>query len=94
MQARNILTNFNPSPARHENPGQVKSFCQQMCCSGRANVSHLDENIAALLVWLNSSKPDDLRTNAFSTSTKCKSQGKNIFWICWPPLLGHYKKLG
>jgi len=31
---------------------------------------------------VNSSKSDDLRTNAFSTSTKCESQGKNIFWIC------------
>jgi len=38
----------------------------------------LDENIAALWVWLNSSKSDDLRTNAFSTSTKCKSHGKKI----------------
>jgi len=37
----------------------------------KANVLHLDENIAALWVWLNSSKSDDLRTNAFSTSTKC-----------------------
>jgi len=42
-----------------------------------------------LWVWLNSSKSDDLRTNAFSTSTKCKSQRKNIFWICWPPLSWH-----
>jgi len=33
-----------------------------------------------------------LRTNAFSTSTTCKSQGKNIFWICWLPLSRHYKK--
>jgi len=41
----------------------------------------LDENIATLWVWLNSSKSDDLRTNAFSTSTKYKSQGKYIFWI-------------
>jgi len=39
----------------------------------------LDENIAALWVWLNSSKSDDYRTNAFSTSTKCKSQGKISF---------------
>jgi len=42
----------------------------------KENVSLLDENIAALWVWLNSSKSDDLRTNVFSTSTKCKSQGK------------------
>jgi len=34
-----------------------------------ANVSHLDENIAALWVWLNSSKSDDLQTDAFSTSS-------------------------
>jgi len=54
----------------------------------------LDENIVALWVWLNSSKSDDLRTNAFSTSTKCKSQGKNIVWICWSPLSRHYKKWG
>jgi len=39
----------------------------------------LDENIDAFWVWLISSKSDDLRVNAFSTSTKCKSQGKNIF---------------
>jgi len=51
-----------------------------------ANVSHLDENIAAFWVWLNSSKSDDCGTNAFSTRTKCKSQGKNIFWICWSSL--------
>jgi len=54
----------------------------------------LDENVAALWVWLNSSKSDDARTNAFSTKTKRKSQGKNIFWICWSPLSWHYKKLG
>jgi len=52
------------------------------------------ENIAALWVWLNSSNSDDLRTNAFSTSTKCKSQGKNIFWICWSSLSRHYNKWG
>jgi len=39
-------------------------------CTYKANVSHLDENIAALWVWLNLSKSDDLQTNAFSTSTK------------------------
>jgi len=60
----------------------------------KANVSHLDENIATLWVWLNSSKSDDWRTNAFSTSAKCKSQRKNIFWICWSPLLRYYKKFG
>jgi len=42
-------------------------------------VSHLDENIAALCFWLNSSKSDDLRTNAFSTSTKYKSHEKIHF---------------
>jgi len=52
----------------------------------KANVSHLDENTAALWVWLNSSKSDDLRTNAFTTSTKCESQGKITFWISWSPL--------
>jgi len=51
----------------------------------------LEENIAALWVWLNSSKSDDARSNAFSTRTKC--QGKDIFWICWSPLSWHYKKL-
>jgi len=45
----------------------------------KANVSHLDENVATLWVWLNPSKSDNVRTNAFSTSTKCKSHGKNIF---------------
>ena len=49
----------------------------KVCCTCKANVSQLDENNAALWVWLNSSKSDDLRTNAFSTSTKCKSQRKN-----------------
>jgi len=55
------------------------------------NIPHLDENVAALWFWLNSSKSDDLRTNAFSTSAKCKSHGKNIFWIRWLPLSQHYK---
>jgi len=54
----------------------------------------LAENNAALWVLLNSSKSDDLRTNAFSTSTKYKSQGKNIFLVCWSPLSRHYEKLG
>jgi len=35
-----------------------------------ADVSHLDENTAALWVWLNSCKSDDVWTNVFSTSTK------------------------
>jgi len=39
----------------------------------------LDENIVALWIWLNSSKSDVLRTNAFSTSTKCKGQVKISF---------------
>jgi len=30
----------------------------------KANVSHLDENVAAWWIWLNSSKSDDLRTNS------------------------------
>jgi len=42
-------------------------------CICKANVSHLNVNTAALWVWLNSSKSYDLRTDAFSTSTKCKS---------------------
>jgi len=45
----------------------------------KTKFSHLDENIAALCFWLNSSKSDDLRTNAFSTSTKCKSHEKIYF---------------
>ena len=44
-------------------------------------MSHLDENTAALWIWLNSSKSDDLRTDAFSTSAKCKSQGKIPFGL-------------
>jgi len=36
-------------------------------------------SFVALWVWLNSSKSDDLRTNAFSTSTKRKSQIKTSF---------------
>jgi len=60
----------------------------------QSNVSHFNENIATLWVRLNSSKSDHLRTTAFSTSTKCKSQGKYIFWICWSPLSRRYKKLG
>jgi len=54
----------------------------------------LDENIAALWVWLNWSKSDVLRINAFSTSTKCTSHGKKIFWVFWSPLSQRYKKLG
>jgi len=66
----------------------------EVWCICKANVSKLDENIVALWVWLNSSRSDNLRTIAFSTSTKCKSQWKNLFWICWSPLLRHYKKFG
>ena len=47
----------------------------------QSKVSHLDENVAALWVWLNSYKSDDLHTNTFSTSTKCKSQGKKSFLL-------------
>jgi len=46
-----------------------------------------------LLHYVNQSKSGDVRSNAFSTSTKCKSHGKNTFWICWSPLSRHYKKL-
>jgi len=45
----------------------------------KAKVSHLDENITALCFWLNSNKSDDLRINAFSTITKCKSHEKIYF---------------
>jgi len=38
----------------------------------KAKFSHLDKNIAALCCWLNSSKSDDSRNNAFGKSTKCK----------------------
>jgi len=41
----------------------------------KANVLHLDENIAALLVWLG--KSSDLQTNVFSAGTKYKSRGIN-----------------
>jgi len=34
----------------------------------------LDENIAAFWIWLNSSRSDDLRANAFSTSTKSRKE--------------------
>jgi len=50
----------------------------------KANVSHLDENIAAVWVWLNSSKSDDLRANAFSTSTKSRKKyllDLNVYFI-------------
>jgi len=46
-----------------------------------------------LLHYVNQNESEDLRTNAFSTSTKCKSHRKNIFWICWSSLSWHYKKL-
>jgi len=45
----------------------------------------LDENIAALCFWLNSGKSDDIRINAFSTSTKRKSHEKIYFGF-----VGHY----
>jgi len=45
----------------------------------KAKFSHLGENIAALCFWLNSSKSDDLRTNAFSKSAMCKSHEKIYF---------------
>ena len=47
----------------------------------KAKVPHLDENISALRFWLNSSKSNDLRTDAFSTSTKCKSHKKIYFFL-------------
>jgi len=45
------------------------------------------ENIDALWIWLNSGKSDDLRTHAFSTDTKWKSHGINIFG-----LIGHQSR--
>ena len=51
----------------------------------KAKVLQLDENITALCFWLNSSKSDDLRTNALSISTKCKSHEKIYFGF-----VGHY----
>jgi len=48
---------------------------------------HLDENIAASWVWLNSGESDDFRTNVFRTGTKCKSHGINIFSS---GLVGHH----
>jgi len=39
----------------------------------KANVSHVDENIAALWVLLNSGKSVDLRITVFSTGTKSQS---------------------
>jgi len=49
----------------------------------QTNVSHLDENIATFWVWLISSKSDDVRANAFSTSTKCKKYllDLNVYYI-------------
>jgi len=47
-------------------------------CTCKANVLHLDENVAALWVWINSIKSDDLRTNAFSTSKKLPDLGPRI----------------
>jgi len=60
----------------------------------KANVLHLDENIAALRVWFNSGKSGDLRNIVFSTGTKCKRHGINIVWIGngWSQLSRHYKK--
>jgi len=39
----------------------------------------LDENIAALWVWLNSSKSDDLRTNAFRQEQSVRVKEKISF---------------
>jgi len=39
----------------------------------KANVLHLDENIYALWVWLNTGKSNGLRTHVFSTGTKSQS---------------------
>jgi len=41
----------------------------------KENILHFDKNIAALWVWLNSGKLDDLRTNAFSTSAMSQRVG-------------------
>jgi len=57
----------------------------------------LDENIAALWIWLKSSKSDDATNQCIQHKHKvanCKKHGKNIFWICWSPLSRHYKKWG
>jgi len=51
-------------------------------CTCKANVSDLDENVAALCVWLNASKSDDLRTNAFSRIETFESQWKKyLFYL-------------
>jgi len=60
----------------------------------KANVLHLDKNIDALWVCLNSGKSNDLQTHAFSTGTKWKSHGINILWIGRSPLSWQYKKWG
>jgi len=70
---------MRPAGCMFETPGVKQMF------------PHLDENVAAMWVWLNSSKSDDLRTNAFSMIKTLKTQEKNVFFICWSPLLRHYK---
>ena len=66
-------TNFSGCNIIGEHPPECPLGYTPTC---KAKVSHLDENIAALCFWLDSSKSDDLQTNEFSTSTKCKSHEK------------------
>jgi len=48
----------------------------------------LDENTAALWVWLNLGKFDDLRTKVFSTGTKSQSVG--VTEIIYFGFVGHH----
>jgi len=60
----------------------------------KANVFHLDKNIDALWVWLNSGKSNNPCIQHRHKVAKWKSHEISIFWIGWSPLSRHYKKWG
>ena len=54
----------------------------------KANVLHLDENIAAVWVWLNVGISDDLQTNVLNARTK--SQNVRVTEQIYFALAGHH----
>jgi len=79
MQFIYIRMNLFLSPSL-KNPGSADV---RTC---KANVVHLDENINALWLWLNSGKSNKLANPCIQNrykDAKWKSHGINIFWVGW-----------
>jgi len=61
---------------RTSNPDPVHA---RLWCTCKANVSHLDENVAALWVWLNSSKSDEPMHSAQAQSVRVTEKISFLF---------------